>query len=182
MSVTCVVHAASDPEIAGLLQAPETIHDFLGNATPGRVGCLAGLFGGRAAKVVQSSRPENCDLDKSWEALHFVLSGGREESPLPAGFLRSGGEYVGDEDIGYEPARALPAAAVRELAAFLSAIPRMTFESRIDQVEMARLEIYGAPFPDDPEGLAYLVDDYERLRSFIGQCAENEKGILIQYV
>jgi len=181
MSVTCVVYGADDAEIEELLRSPETIHRFLETAIPvERPGCMGTLLG-RRPKILAATRPV-FDLGKSWEAVHYVLNGTREEIELPNGFITNGGEQVGDEDVGYGPARVLSATRVIEIATFLESVSVPDFRSRINAKKMRPLHVYGAPRTDDPADAEYLVADFSALRDFIMARARRGEAIVIQYV
>jgi hypothetical protein len=181
MSVTCVVYGASDEETDALVRSPESIHAFLRAATPvEHPGCV-GAFLGRRLKVLPSTRPV-FDIGKSWQAIHFVLNGTKKETELPQGFILSGGQNVGDEDVGYGPARVLPASVVSQIAAFLGAVTVDEFRSRIDPARMRPLHVYSSPSTNNPADAEYLVSDFSALREFITARAREQQGIVIQYV
>jgi hypothetical protein len=181
MSVTCVIYGATDSEIETLLRSPESIHGFLEDAIPvEQPGCLGTLLGHRP-KLLAPTRPV-FDLGKSWHAVHYVLNETKEETALPRGFISSGGEDVGDEDVGYGPARVLPADVVTEIATFLDSVSVDEFRSRIDPGRMRPLHVYGAPSTDNPADAEYLVADFEALREFITARSRARQAIVIQYV
>jgi hypothetical protein len=181
MSVTCAIYGASDREVEALLRSPETIHDFLRNALPvQRPGCI-GTFLGHKPRVLAPTRPY-LDLGTSWGAVHFVLTGTDEEAALPNGFITSGGESIGDEDVGYGPARALMASQVRSVAQALESLDIETFRARIDGKKMRPHHVYGAPATDHAKGAQYLVDDYEALRKYLIERGALGEAIVIQYV
>jgi hypothetical protein len=181
MSVTCVLYAATDAEIDALILSPRAIQDFLRRATPMQEpGCIGGLLGRRPIPLPET-RPIH-DLGKSWDVVHYVLTGTAKEAPLPAGFLKSGGVVIGDEDIGYGPARALKAATVAAVAALVEGTDGSRFRASMKPREMRPLHVYGAPVTDDLNDAEYLVDDYLSLRTFLSERRHTNEGVIIQYV
>ncbi len=181
MSVTCALYGASDLEIESLVREPASIHRFLEDAIPvGHPGCLGTLLG-QKQRVMAPTRPF-FDLGKSWEAVHFVLNGTRSEVPLPEGFITSGGATVGDEDVGYGPARALTAGRVSSIASYLESLTDHHFRSRIDVSKMRPLHIYGAPLTEDPAEIEHFVAVFGALRQFLSERDHAHEGIVIQYV
>lgn len=98
MSMIGYVTAASDAQIEELLRAPDSAWDFV--HAPGR----------RALR-----------LEKSWHALTFLLTRARPDDPL-AEFLVSGGEEIGEVDLGYGPGRAFRPDVVAHITAVLASI------------------------------------------------------------
>jgi Domain of unknown function (DUF1877) len=113
MSMICelfIVPAASAREV---LDEPAKIHELLESL----IGSGAGL-----------------SLEKSWHGLHFALTGTAWEGVSPLNFLATGGATVGDEDIGYGPARILDPDGVAELDKALGAFTDAGFARRFTPV------------------------------------------------
>jgi hypothetical protein len=85
---------------------------------PAAVGEL--LYGDLDDEDAEMPDPE-LDLDKSWHAIHYLLTGTAWEIDDGAGAAILGGEEIG-EDGGYGPARLLGAEKVRAVAAALDAM------------------------------------------------------------
>jgi hypothetical protein len=133
---------------------------------------LEGLLAGKKA----------LSLQKRWDGLHFVLTGtGRGK--LPLGFLASGGETVGEEDVEDEdiPARILSSAQVKKLDRALAPFTRDEFERRFDVERLAKARVYPNIW-DEPR--ASLVAEYwgnlEALRAFVHEAAEASEAIVIR--
>ncbi len=116
----------SESEIAALLKVPAEIHAFL------------------EQRLAEPPPNEYVDADKAWHILHFLLTGTAWEGEAPLNFIVRGGQEIGEEDVGYGPARALLPAAVVTLDAALEALPTAALAERYDPAQMAALEIYGA--------------------------------------
>jgi predicted S18 family serine protease len=74
--------------------------------------------------------------------LHFALTGTAWEGTSPLNFLASGGVPVGDEDVGYGPARVLDPAGVSALNAALATFSMTDFERNFDPASLSKAEIY----------------------------------------
>ncbi len=122
------------------------------------------------------------DLDKSWHILHYLLTGSDWEGPFPQGFLVSCGRAVGDIDIGYGPARSFSSEEVREIAAYLKMLDRVSLRGRLAPDRLRGLEIYPSYWTKSED----LEDDWERLESgigcltdFVGETAERGMALLV---
>jgi hypothetical protein len=118
------------------------------------------------------------DVDKAWNGIHFLLTGGEGEFPLD--FIL-GGEPLGDIDVGYGPARAFDADQVRAIAAALTPLTRDALAPRFDPAQLRAHNVYpgfrdGWDQPDDRD---YLLDHYENLRAFVLETAEAGAGMIV---
>ncbi|MDX2092364.1 MAG: YfbM family protein [Kofleriaceae bacterium] len=114
------------------------------------------------------------DVDKAWHGIHFLLSGDAWEGTLPHGFIMAG-EPIGDEDVGYGPARGLTASEVRRVAMALLAIDEPKLRSRFDSAAMMAAEIYPQIWDRDPDRddtLGYLLEHFGVLQQFVKDAAE----------
>lgn len=123
--------------------------------------------------------PENAlvDLDKSWHAIHFLLTGEAGPAALPAGALLAGKD-VG-EDNGYGPARLLDAADVSAFAAFLSLKPDDFVERTFDFEALQNADIYPTIWDRrDAEDVKYVSHYFQLLRAFISDAAASGNAII----
>src|SRR5215831_2317265 len=65
------------------------------------------------------ARASRLSLDKAWHGLHFLLCGQPEPTAGPLGSVILGGTEIGDDDLGYGPARYFEPSEVGEIAAAL---------------------------------------------------------------
>jgi hypothetical protein len=181
MSVTCILYAAEEMELQHLLRQPEQVHAFL-DPPRQRQSFLQRLLG--RSVIAAETRPgvASFDLGKSWHAIHWGLSGTADDASLPAGFLTSGGAWVGREDVGYGPARVLLHPEVSSVNNLLSTMPTELLAQRLDLRRMRPQHVYSVPPQDDPEWLTLLLADYDALRSFLRNCADTGRALLVQYV
>jgi Domain of unknown function (DUF1877) len=82
------------------------------------------------------------DLDKAWQALHYLLTGMARDGEGPLAFLLKGGTPLGDEDLGYGPARAFRPLEVAAIADALANVSQRTLMPRFDLKKFEKLEIY----------------------------------------
>jgi hypothetical protein len=162
MSMICSLRQAAETDIDRLLAHPEQIVDFLDEDAAGQGGEI--------------------DLDKAWHGIHFLLTGSVWEGDAPLGYLVAGGEDIGDEDVGYGPARALRPGEVAKFDAALAAISLDDFRQRFDPKAMMEQQIYPEIWdrhPDDDDTLGYLAEYFEVLKAFVRTSTENNKGLII---
>jgi hypothetical protein len=127
------------------------------------------------------------DLDKSWHILHYLMTGqfGLDgASDISDGLL--GGDDIGDDLVGYGPARLLDAASTKRFAEFLRMQDAQTMKSRVNHEEMMRLRVYGVPWGagNVSESEVQMRDldvgvYFPRLREYVLSMAANGNGLLI---
>lgn len=158
MSMICCLREADESRINQLLADPEGIVSLLEEET------------------------DEVDLDKAWHGIHFLLTGSDWDGEEPLSYLVKGGEYVGDVDVGYGPARRLKPNQVAAWAAALSAISADTLRLGYNPKAMLRAKIYPEIWDQDPEEddpLGYLLEYFDVLRSFVEQARDQGKGAII---
>lgn len=164
MSMIGNVCAADDATIQALLAEPETIQAFL-------------------YPEDGESSADQIDLDKAWHAIHFVLTGSAWEGEFPLNFLVSGGTPVGDEDVGYGPARAFTSEEVRQIEAALAGVSEADFRARFSWEKMKEEDIYpsfgDASDEQKEEELAYVLPNFEGLKGFVARTAQQGQGMLV---
>src|SRR6185503_14516377 len=126
MSMICCLREADESQIDQLLSTPESIVALL------------------------EEDVDEVDLDKAWHGIHFLLTGTAWDGGEPLCYLVSGGEEVGDVDVGYGPARVLRPHQVAQWAAALTAIPADELRRRFDPQAMLKEKIYPEIWDHDP--------------------------------
>src|SRR5688572_4637046 len=101
----------SDDELSKLLASPTLVHGLIDSAYEDR-------------------RSDFVDVDKAWHCLHFLLTGTAWEGDPPLNFIVAGGSEVGDEDVGYGPARGFSSPEVRAIADALDGIDHTVLARR----------------------------------------------------
>ncbi len=119
-------------------------------------------------------------LEKSWHGLHFVLTGTAWEGVSPLSFLATGGATVGDEDIGYGPARILDPDGVAELDKALGAISDAEFARRFIPAALSKAEIYPEIWDDPLESLLAEYKSYfQEMKEHVHRAAQTGQALLV---
>jgi hypothetical protein len=120
------------------------------------------------------------DVDKAWHGIHFLLTGSQWEGEPPLDFIVNGGKRIGDEDVGYGPARGFQPSEVKLIGAALSAIVPQQFADRYNAEALARAKIYPEIWMrDGNEARDYLVTYFDELRDFVIGAAENGEALVV---
>jgi hypothetical protein len=162
----------SEAKLNALLAKPDGIVEFLEQEGD--------------ADATESEAFADLDVDKAWHGIHFLLTGTAWEGEPPLDFIVSGGRSIGDEDVGYGPARGFTSKEVREIAGALSDLTSDALLARYDHATMNQLDVYPGgpdgwqPRDRDENGLVeYLTENYEQLREFLIGAAREGEAVLI---
>ncbi len=119
-------------------------------------------------------------LDKAWHGIHYLLTGDAWGGTFPEAFLVIGGTPIGEEDVGYGPARSFRAAEVAVIATGLATVDDQAFCDRCSLERLQAAEIYPT-FGEDSEAevRAYLLAYFQQLRAFLQQTAAAQQGLLV---
>ena len=181
----------ADPPLAWQVVSPEDDQAVArARGTLRRPGFFARLFGRKepAPPPPAESLPltdgegEAVDLDKAWHGLHYLLTGTAWEGDPPLNFLVAGGREVGEEEIGYGPARTFTPEETRTIADALSKISDQGLRDRFNPKEMMRLEIYPEIWDRDPaedDTLGYLMEHVRSLRVTLDRLATDGYGMMV---
>jgi hypothetical protein len=126
--------------------------------------------------------PELADLDKSWEALYYLLTGygisGIDDAQPPLSWtLFSGQEVDPDQDLGYGPGFYVTPEQVKEVDQALQDISQNEMISRFDGPKMNREGIYPEIW-DEADTIDYVLDNFETLKKCYKEAAENGEAIV----
>ena len=122
------------------------------------------------------------DIDRSWEAIHYLLCGDISDGPAPLGLVVPLHSDQGLE-FGTYGAFALRAAQVAEALDAISGLDEAKLRQQYDFQTMAEEEVY----PLDPdtvsdedadEFFAYLLQFFTDIRQFYTQTAATGKGVI----
>ena len=113
------------------------------------------------------------DLDTQWQAVHYLLTGSAGATADPLSVIVGQFAKIG-KDQGYGPAWLIPADAIAAADAALKALDDDTLRARYDAAAMVRDNVYTArSLAEEGAGaLDFLMDDVERLRSFLTEGAK----------
>lgn len=136
--------------------------------------------GNRPAKSVPDAEPaalheEGLSLDKSWHALHYLLTGRAGEAPPPLGDAILGGTELG-EDVGYGPARFLTPEEVRSTSAALSKVSAADLAQRFDLPRIIAAEIYAC---GDEGDLGLAQEYFSELVRYYADAASRGNAMLL---
>jgi hypothetical protein len=159
MSMICELFIVPAQAAREVIADPSGIHDLLDS-----------LEGSDAA----------ISLEKSWHGLHFVLTGTASEGEPPLNFLVSGGDPVGDEDVGYGPARILGPTRVAVLDAALAGFPNGDFERNFDLAKLSAAEIYPDIWDEPLDDLKQEYGEYlQEMRTHVHRAAQSGQALLV---
>jgi len=120
------------------------------------------------------------DLGKAWHAIHYILTGSAWSGTFPEGFLLTGGTPIGEEDVGYGPARAFYASEVVILASTLVNLDDATFCDRCSVERLQAADLYpGFAGASDADVCSDLLAAFQQLRNFLQQAAATQQGLLV---
>jgi hypothetical protein len=117
-------------------------------------------------------------VDKSWHALHWLLTGSDFEGDPPLNFIATGGTEFGD-DLGYGPPRAFTSAEVRTVDEALRPISTAGLLARYDGGAMCDLYPGGWDIPEErANNLDDLARNYDALKGFVARAREQGLGLV----
>ena len=123
------------------------------------------------------------DLDKAWQALHYLLTGSVRDGEGPLAFLLKGGAVVGDEDLGYGPARVFHPPEVEAIADALANVSQRTLLPRFDLKKFERLDIYPGRWSEvnlrSDYDLGYYFGPLEDLKRVTRHGKDQHLGMLV---
>jgi hypothetical protein len=154
--------------IANYLRVPESV--------------LVGLYDDPstvAELLYERERERVVDVDKAWHAIHYTLTGSAWEASGALASVVLGGRPIGDEDLGYGPARALTAAEVAAAAAELAAIDDAEFRARFDVEALASADVYPPIWDEGDDALDYVAAYYGVVRDLFRDAAASGDAIVI---
>jgi hypothetical protein len=108
------------------------------------------------------------DLDKAWQCLHYLLTGSARDGEAPLNFLVRGGTPVGEEDLGFGPARLFRPLQVAAIADALAVVTQPQLLARFDLQKLEKLEIYPGRWSEvnlsSDYDLGYYFGPFEELK------------------
>ncbi|MGE0326815.1 MAG: YfbM family protein, partial [Polyangiaceae bacterium] len=151
-------------DLAKLFAKPESIHDY--------------LYGEDDEPAAGTT---SMDVDKAWQGIHWLLTGTAWEGDGPAAFIIQGGEQVGDEDVGYGPARGFTPAEVKAVAEALRGLTTEILHARFDPEAMEEADIYpsGIWVDEGDEAFEYLESYFDALKDFVLGAAREGEAMLV---
>ncbi|WP_066648257.1 MULTISPECIES: YfbM family protein [Sphingomonas] len=153
MGMVWVLATASDEQVATLRADPSGLYDFV-----------------NSEEAYESGR--SLELDKQWHAVHFLLTGSAGATDDPLSLIIGTFEEIGPDN-GYGPAWFVPKRFIGEFDRTLSAQSNAEIAARYDAAAMVREDVYIADALEEEgeEGLQFLMEDIDRLRTFVTRAA-----------
>jgi len=125
-----------------------------------------------------SNRP-NADVDKAWNAIHFMLTGANSESDTLEGQVVLGGRPI-TRDWVYGPVRHLSSTQVAAIATQLERWPADVLAGRYDPAAMDAQHVYPETWVrDGQDGLNYILQCYSDMREFYAAARDRGDGALL---
>ncbi|WP_430788757.1 YfbM family protein [Actinoplanes sp. G11-F43] len=129
---------------------------------------------GRAWRVLDDP---GIHLQKSWQGLHYLLTGTRGRVSAGVGSAILGGTEIG-EDPGYGPPRLLTPDEVAAVASALDATDPPTLRARYDPEVLEEADVYPGAWPD--KGFDdFLGPYYDALRDFYRSAAAGGQAVIM---
>jgi Domain of unknown function (DUF1877) len=118
-------------------------------------------------------------LEKSWHAIHFLLSGEVWTGDSPLGRVLMGGDEIGDESFntGYGNPRYHPPQSVKEISEDLPTLAEL--KDKYDPAKMAEAEIYGFNKDEPDEEWEYLSHFYSQMANYFQDAANRGNGMIL---
>ena len=135
----------------------------------------------QAEELIEDETAESCDLDKMWDALHFVLTGdvlsdAADHDPLSEAVC--GSDFLAQKmHVG-----GIPAKRVKEIA---QALHEVDFAARLAALQMsdfAAADIYPAIWdrPEEEDDIrAELLEYFADLQAFYDNAADRGNAVLV---
>ncbi len=120
-------------------------------------------------------------IDKAWHAIHYIVTGCVWDIPDDniLGHLVLGGEPINDEDMGYGPARLIPAETVKLLHEALMPWDEGFFRGNFHMQDMIDNEIYPV-MSDENEAdfFEYVWENFDELKKFFEEAANAGENVI----
>jgi hypothetical protein len=149
-------------EIADLERSPKSIYQFLSSDVKDR-----------------QRTGRHLVVEKSWHGIHFLLNGDPWEGEFPLSHVVLGGTPIGEEDVGYGPARYLDPEEVRAVSRALDDLPTSQLLESFDAEAMNDQGIYPQGWRDNEEDREFISGYYVQVVDFFRRAAEANDGILL---
>lgn len=125
------------------------------------------------------TRAKAADIDKAWHAIHFMLTGQSYGGDGPLAQAVLGGVPIGDEDVGYGPARGLSAADVKEVSSALELLSKSDLRAKFHAEALSEAEIYPEIWDEGDESLDCVLDNFFELQRFYQDTAAKDMAVIL---
>lgn len=127
--------------------------------------------------------PNVCDIDKTWDAISFLLTGygpsDLSNAKPPLSWTIFGSNVLNEnQDLGYGPANYLTADQVILLNSELSKISSKDLEANYDASKMNELGLYPNSWEKLQDEMDYIGNHFESLKKFYATAAINGQAVI----
>jgi hypothetical protein len=118
-------------------------------------------------------------IDKTWQAIHFLLTGDPWEGQPPLRYAVLGGPPLNTIGVGFGPARVVTPDQVQMVTTALNTIPPDDLAARFDPAALMAADIYPSSWGDDvADDLDYILSYYSDLIDFFHAAAQAGNAVL----
>ena len=132
----------------------------------------------KAAQKKFCSTDGAINVDKTWEIIHFTLTGNKQVDGAGSLSVDPFGIHHFEVDLGYGPASYLDPEEVGEVAEHLNRINPDSFSNFINAEELASANVYGSNEESDEEIIEYVLPYYKEVRDLYLKTVKGKKGIV----
>jgi hypothetical protein len=158
----------------------ESVKSGSGEAIGNLLQALHQQLGAMSRPLAGGSRPApipSLSLEKDWHAVHYLLCGAAEPGKSLLSQVVLGGTEVGDDDLGYGPARYFDANKTADIARELG---RGGLEdemrARFDPAKMVAAGLY--PGGWEPDEIDNLIGEFHQLRDFFADASAHGRIVV----
>jgi|SRR6266850_2761474 len=191
MSMIGCFYALKDEDLNAIIENPKRLRNLwtAPTLTPqieSKPSLLSKLFGANATPKAQSDswipseKPEEFDVDKAWQGIHFLLTGSDWEGDGPLAFMLHGGREI-KEDLGYGPPHGFTSGEVKEIVRALDPVNGDELYANADPAEFAAKDIYPQIWDSEPkeECIGYVTDYLTQLKEFLTRVAQSNRALIV---
>jgi len=121
-----------------------------------------------------------CNIDASWQGIHFALTGALAKSKKQYSSLIFGGEMAGFGSSDAEPPRYMTPEEVAAIAKDIEPLTPEIFRTRCSIPLMVEKEVFGINDPPAADEAEYFVHHYGELRKYFLSAAKRKLGMMTQ--
>jgi hypothetical protein len=173
MLMGSVLGGANMPDLFRLLGAKKADIQNLEKV----IGPMPSYMKGSSKATASKERP-TLEIEKSWQAIHFILNGDPWKGSGLIFNAVLGGKEVG-EDMGYGPPRYLDPFKVVQTSTALDRITDEEFRQKARSANFSGKDIYVYGDQLSGEDLEELAEYFREIRSFFRAAANKGNGILL---
>lgn len=119
------------------------------------------------------------DIDKSWQIIHFLLTGDALDGDEPLCNAVMGGTEIGDVEVVYGPARFLLPEQVVEVATALISISEDELWNRFDIDAARKAEIYPQGWTGSETDRSYVLNHFKCLKTYFDDAANAQEPVIL---